>query len=46
LDELVSVCDRVVVLVGGQVIFEGRPRDLEEVSGVTAAAALRQMMVE
>jgi len=46
LDELVSVCDRVVVLVGGQVIFEGRPGDLEEGSGVTAAAALRQMMVE
>ena len=46
LDELVSYCDRVAVIVGGRITYQGKPRDLEEGSGVPAATALRQMMTE
>jgi len=37
LDEVVTLCDRVVVLVGGLVTFAGRPRDLDHSDGPVAA---------
>lgn len=46
LDELVSVCDRFVVLVRGRVVFQGTPGELETGSGQTAVTAIRQMMIE
>ncbi|MGH8875113.1 MAG: ABC transporter ATP-binding protein, partial [Acidimicrobiia bacterium] len=44
LEELVSICDRVVVLVNGRVVYQGSPTELESDRGGQAVAALRELM--